>query len=200
MPTLDLISGGTATLPMVAGLYIFRKLKLEMRILSLFFVLLVLVEAYCFYQAYNYGNTMWVFRFYTPAEYSFLVLVFSFWQKRAFLRRMLLYSIPLFVLIFLGSESFLATSNNFDNFTASLESVLLVAISAFTLLGINQEDKGNILGDPRFWVGTAVLIYFAGNLMIFGLSKEITFWWTHNSLNISANLLFSGGFLCLLRR
>lgn len=200
MPTLDLISVLSSTVPLAAGIYSFRKLNSELKILVAFFALVVLVEAYCFYQTYNSGNTMWVFRFYTPVEYSFLVLVFSFWQKRAFLRKMLLYSIPLFVMICVGSELFLATSNNFDNFTASLESILLVAISSFTLLGINLEDGGNILGDPRFWVGTAVLIYFAGNLMIFSLSKEITIWWTHNFLNISANLLFSGGFLCLLRR
>ncbi len=200
MPPLSLISFLSTTLPLATGIYGFRRFNSELKILVAYFALVVLVEAYCLYQAYNSGNTMWIFRFYTPIEYSFLVLVFSFWQKRAFLRRMLLYSIPLFVLIYLGSESFLETSNNFDNFTASLESVLLVGISAFTLLGINQEDKGNILRDPRFWVGTAVLIYFSGNVMIFALSKEITFWWAHNSLNISANLLYSGGFLCLLRR
>ncbi len=200
MPALDFISALSSTLPLAAGIYGFRRFNSELKILVAFFALVVLVEAYCLYQAYNFGNTMWIFRFYTPVEYSFLVLVFSFWQKRAFLRKMLLYSIPLFVLICLGSESFLETSNNFNNFTASLESVLLVAISAFTLLGINQEDKGNILRDPRLWVGTAVLVYFAGNVMVFALSKELTFWWTHNILNILANLLFSGGFLCLLRR
>ena len=200
MPPLPYISAASCVIPLSIGVLRYHRLRLEMRLLLLLFASMALVEALSFYQAYNYRGTIWLFHLYTPVEYSLLALVFSFWQKRAFLRKMLLYSIPLFVLICVGSELFLATSNNFDNFTASLESVLLVAISSFTLLGINLEDGGNILGDPRFWVGTAVLIYFAGNLMIFGLSEEITFWWTHNSLNISANLLFSGGFLCLLRR
>lgn len=161
-----------------------------------YFVLLGLVDVSSLYLALNRINNIWLFHLFTPLEYGILVMVFSYWQKEPLLRLVLRLSIPLFVLICLVNKLFLENLVSFDNFTVSLESSALIMISVFTLFSLYRDNSGLISKDPRFWITVAVLIYFAGNLPTFAFANIIALWSIHSILNITSNILFSGGFLC----
>jgi hypothetical protein len=56
---------------------------------------------------------------------------------------------------------------------------------------------------PMFWINSAVLIFFSGNLFLFALTHYlvhilndnlVVYWGFHNLLNIVKNILFAAGF------
>jgi len=171
-----------------------------MRILLILFFIANLVDGYSLYQAYNLCGSVWCLHFYTPIEYSILVLVFSYWIKNNSIKRILRFSIPLFILIFVLNKLFIESMDHFDYITASIESIILLAISAYVLYNLHNEKLDSIFGMSQFWVAVAVLIYFAGNSLSFSLSVIFPIWIIPSILNIVANLLYTGGFLCCRSR
>lgn len=174
----------------------FRRLGPDIKILLAYIGLLGLVDVLGLYLAFNRISNIWLFHLFTPLEYGFLVMVFSCWQKRSLLRLLLRLSIPLFALICIVSKLFVENLVSFDSFTSSLESWALILISIYTLLGLHRDKSFPILGMPRFWIASAVLIYFSGNLPIFAFANMAAVWTINHILNILSNILFAGGFLC----
>jgi len=161
-----------------------------------YFILIGLVDTFGLYLAANRINNIWLFHLFTPLEYGFLVMVFSYWQKESLLRLVLRLSIPLFALICLLNKLYLEDLSRFDNFTTTLDGSALILISVYTLFGLYRDNSGPISRDPRFWITVAVLIYFSANLPLFAFANIIALWSIHHILNIASNILFTGGFLC----
>ncbi len=201
MPALKIISGLSSLLPLIIGLHLYRRLNIEMKILTILFTFILIVEILGFYLSFIGINYIWLIHLYTLLEYSLLMLIFSYWQKNNVLKRNLRLSIPFFTFIWIGAKVFMENLNQWDNYTASLECVLLVGVSAYTLFELSKDNTITIYKVPRFWVSGAVLIYFAGNLMVFSLINIIIITWPiHSALNIISNLCYTGGFLCLIPR
>jgi len=189
--------------PFIVGLNLYNKLDTGMKFLLLLFGIGLLIDAFGYYLYFftKIQNNIWLYHFYTLIEYSLLIAAFSYWQKDFKLKRMFRISIPGFAVLWIGAKLFCENFSLPDNYTASLECVLLVAVSFSTLYALSKEHLDNIFRDPRFWVGSAVLVYFSGNLLTFALSNIIGNWSFHHQLmNITANLLYTGGFLCLRPR
>jgi len=196
MALLTIISAVSWAVPLGAGVSLFNRLEREAKILVAYLILIGLVEAFSFYQALNKVSTIWLFHVFTPLEYGFLVVVFSYWQKKPLLRLLLRLSIPLFALICLVNKLFLESLVSFDNFTASLEGSALIMISVYTLFNLYRDNSGPISRDPRFWITVAVLIYFSGSLPTFAFANIIALWSIPHILNVISNILFARGFLC----
>jgi hypothetical protein len=180
----------------MAGVFVFHRLRWETKILVGYFILIGLVDMLALYLAFHRVLNIWLFHLFTPLEYGFLVFVFSCWQKRPVVRLLLRASIPLFAGLCLVNKLYLENLGRFDNFTTTLEAIALIMISVYTLFDIYRENSSPILKNPRFWVATAVLIYFSGNFPIFAFANVLTVWSIHHILNITSNMLFTGGFLC----
>lgn len=161
-----------------------------------YFILIGLVDILALYLAFHRLVNIWLFHLFTPLEYGFLVFVFSCWQRRRVVRLLLRLSIPLFAAVCLVNKLYLEDLGRFDNFTTTLEAAALIMISVYTLFDLYRENSSPILKNPRFWVATAVLIYFSGNFPIFAFANVLTVWSIHHILNITSNMLFTGGFLC----
>ena len=190
-------------IPFILGLILFRKLNTALKLLLLLFGIGLLFEALGYYQYFfsSFRNNISLFHFYTLIECSLFIFIFSFWQNDFKLRRILRIIIPGFAFLWIGSKLFFESFDQPDNYTTSLECVLLVAISFRTLYVVNQENLKTILREPRFWISAAVLIYFSANLLTFALSNIIVNWGFHHAIvNIISNLLYAGGFLCLRPR
>ncbi len=200
MIVLGFISSLSGLVPVIVGLIIWRSITVEMRILLVYFVLTCLVDSFLIHQAYYAKTNVWLIRYFTPLEYGIFALVFSYWQNKSRDRKLLRASIPGFIIYFGCVEAFFDIPGNFDSYTASLEGLFLIGISAYTMVNLNTKGIYQPLRDPRFWICSAVLIYFSGNLILFSWSKVIMVWWIHNVLNIISNLIFAGGVLCLRRQ
>ncbi|MFQ6103025.1 MAG: hypothetical protein ACE5OP_01890 [Candidatus Glassbacteria bacterium] len=167
-----------------------------------FLVIAVSVEGAAAALAFHKSYNLWLFNIFIVVDYSFLALVFSFWQKKKTFEKILRLSVPLFLLFWLGAKLFqLESFDQINNYSRTLESLILTAISLYTLYILNEEDDILLIRDRRFWAAAAVLIYFAGNMMIFAIGEVILggvhVWLVHSSLNIVTNLCYAGAFLCL---
>jgi hypothetical protein len=174
----------------------YRRIKIEMRLLISLFILAVVVDTYSIYQATNGISNTWLLHIYTPIEYGILVMVFSFWQKNALAKKILRLSIPVFVVIFMANKLLLENFHYFDHITSSIEGIALIAISAFTLIYLPWQNPVPIHRSPRFWVASAVIIYFSGTILTFSLSALFVIWYIPTVLNLVANIVYTGGFLC----
>jgi len=193
-------------LPLFAGLYFYRRLKREMKILLVLFAIVTLVEGYTFYQTLNQTNYYWVHHIYMPLEYGLLVWVFSYWQNYPFLKRALRLSIPVFVLICIIKMLSLENLMNPNSFTASVAYASYVGISSYTMISLQEQNPCAIHKDFRFWVGSALLVYSTGGLAYFAFRDTVVnkfmieIWSIHAILNIIAHILYSIGFICQSRR
>jgi len=181
----------------VVGLYVYKYLPKEMRILLFFFSTAVLINLISLYLALHYINNLWLFHIYTLLEYSLLMVVFSYWHKIIIIKKSLRVSILIFIIIWIIAKLILEDFNSFDNFTSSLISALLTIIAIYTLVRLAKDYPADIFKRPQFWVSTAVLIYYTGNIFTFALSSTVIIWSIHNLLYITANICYAGGFLSL---
>ena len=198
---LEIGSELSTLIPLAIALFGFQRRPVELRILAGYFLVTALLSGIMRYLASQGDWTFWLMHIYTPLEYGFFAVIFSFWERNLAVRRIIRLSVPLFVAFCLIIKLFAEGQNEFDNFSASIESVLLVALSLRAFVDLNASNPESIFALPRFWISAAVLLYFAGSLIIFSQGTlESSLWSIHNVLNISSNLLFAVAFLCHLSR
>lgn len=195
---LSVISG---FIPFIVGFILFHKLNPALKLLLLLFGVGLLIDALGYYVIFftQASSNIWLYHFYTLIECSLFIFIFSHWQKDHKLRRILrIIIIPGFAFLWIVSKFFFESFDQPDNYTTSLECVLLVGISLRTLYEVNQEHLETFLQEPRFWISSTVLIYFSANLLTFASGNIIVNWVFHHAvMNIISNLLYTGGFLCL---
>lgn len=188
--------------PLCTGIYLYRNLRSEMKILLLWLAIVASVEGYTFYQTLNRNNYYWIYHIYLPVEYGLLAFVFSCWQNNVLIKKALRLSIPLFAL---SCVLFTVLSDKLDSMNTisiSMAYMLYMGISVYTLINLRQTSYRSVLKDYRFWVGVALLLYSAGSLAYFAFFDYLfsfELWAIHAVLNIIAHILYSIGFICQTR-
>jgi len=193
----------SALIPFIIGLILYKNLSTVMKFVLLLFGVGLIIDALGYYLYFftQFSSNIWLYHIYTLLECGLLLFVFSHWQKNIKLERIFHLSIPGFAVLWIGAKFFFEDFNQPDNYTASLECLLLVGVSFRTLYVVNKEQVKTIFQEPRLWISAAVLIYFSANLVTFALGNIIVNWGFHHAtVNIIANLLYAGGFLCLRPR
>lgn len=202
--TLEHILSTTSILiPFVIGIFFYRKLGKDLKIFLLLLAISVIVEAIVDYFAFLKINNLWLFNIYFLIDYSFFMIVFSLWQDNRKIKNTLRISIPVFFIIWLIFLFILGGFLKFNYVARYIECIIFTIVSLYTLYKIGLDGDILVYKDYRFWISLGVLIYFAGNIFIYALGFLMdsefmdSAWIIHNSLNITHNLCFAGGFLCL---
>lgn len=109
--------------------------------------------------------------------------------------------ILIFYVCFFLAELFILQKGQLNSYSVTLSSVVFIVFSVrYFYILIRDLPTTQIQRLPMFWVNTAVLTYFAGNLFLFAmrsylinvLKDDQTIYWSfHNFLNIGKNLLFA---------
>lgn len=184
------------------GLYVRRFLSTELKILLLYFVLALVADFIAAYLSSQGINNLWVFHIFTIVEYGFLTIILSMWQKNAVLKRVLQLTVPVFTLLGIVAIAFLEDTTQFNNFSNPIAQLLLISASAITLFELHNEGPQSVFGDPRFWIGSGILVYNASTLVIFSLSNLLSMellivvFTFHTFMNFITNLTYAGAFLC----
>ena len=201
--------------PLGAGIARRAYRKGEVALFFSFVFLGFVVEISTFLLAQRKINNLWILHIYALIEYIILILVFASWQKeRPLLRRLLYGSIWIYTLFWILSKYQLERFESIDQYTHSVSALVFVALSVLTLLDQVRTEESFVpstvplYGTFRFWVTVGVLIFFSGNTLLFGLGNVIgalafkdavAVWTFHWWLNITANICYAIGFLCLKR-
>lgn len=196
----------TTVIPLLTGGRIWGRLRLEMKLLVVFLGVSLFVDIVTIYLGNTGRDFEWIQFAYTLTEYSLLAVILSFWQDDARIRKAFRLSIPVFGLVCVVTVATLKVVTTINQFTISLANALYVVMAVLALLGRQRNDLGLIHRDERFWVGSAVLVWSAGDLVIYAfililpVNLVAKLWYVHSFLNVAANLLYTGGFLCQYRR
>lgn len=180
----------------------FRRLDGAFRLLLLWFVVILIVETFNFYQVYQGRSNVWIYHFYMPVEFVLFMLILSSWQRSRRFRTLLIASIPFFVLLCLINLYVSGIDGTFNFLPVSVSAVLYVAVAAYTMLNLYRTHAGSLFKAPRFWALSALILYSSGTLVYFSFNRIVVeqaivaIWLMHAGLYILTNQLYAVGFLC----
>ena len=200
---LFFLSAYTVIFPLVLGWLGWKKQERGMRVFFILLCLVVISETTAFLTSYTESNLL-VYDIFTAVEYAFLMLMFGSWYEENTFRRGMMWSVPVFIAIWITAKFILKETGEFDSVFLSIESVVFVFLSVLTLAKEMRDSNVLLVDNPRFWVSSGVLVYFAGNLFLFALIEQVLqpsmqryhgAWLIHTALNVTKNILFALGFL-----
>jgi len=201
---LQYISAGFVLVPLILG--ILKKNCLSRGLFSIFILLIVtffieIFNTFCFL---NGMNNMFIFNIYTPIEFILFILFYkNFFDTfhRTFTHLIL---IILFLLIATFDTFFINDYLTVNNFSPSIESIVFIIYSLLAFFFVMKRLMyKNLLNTSFFWVNTAILIYFSGNLFLFLFSnhlqqnkhaEHLALYNIHSVTNIIYYILISIGF------
>lgn len=207
--TVRIVSVLSQIVVLAAGLYARYSLAREMKILILYFGVALLADVAGISLSMKGINNLWLFHFFAIFEFGFLIYIFSIWQRNLFLKKILKFSIPLFAVMGIIVTLVLENIQQFNSFSQPVASLALVGVAAYTLFELNKESFNSVFRQPRFWIGAGVMLYFSGTLVLFSLGNVLldasaqwakTIFILSVIMNIVANLLYTGGFLCQVQK
>lgn len=196
-----MISSFSSLAPMSTGLFRYKHLTTDMKLLLVVFILAFMTEMASTYLFYNKMSLQWVHHLYTPLEYTFMVMALSYWQLNSKFRKALRWSIPIFILICLSTMIDPEHLKLLNGFTASLAYLTYGVVVTITLINLQKNDDGTIFKNGRFWFCSGMLLYSAGALVFFVFNTLflttpiVGIWIFHLVLNTCANIIYSIGFL-----
>jgi len=197
MHTFFIVSSLSSLLPFIAALFCFRWLNRDLKIFFVLFVVAVSVDLSTLYiRIFTNEINVWLFHIYTLIEFTILITLFIRWQSNRLVKKVMTANLPFFVIVWILCKIHLESWTQLDNFTVSIESVLLIGASTITLYQLNSENNVISFTDYRFLISTGVLIYFGCNLFIFGVGNLIDVWPIHSAINILCNILYFAVFIC----
>jgi hypothetical protein len=202
MNTLVHLSVLSVAVPLTIALLRYRKLAVDQRRLIPFLVVALITDCTTTYLIKGESNLP-LLHLYTVLEFGLLLEVFRGYFNSKKINSLSVVLIILFVGFSIYFAFFMGGLPGLNSYPRGIECFILLGFSLyfyFNLLQNLQVEK--VYSFPMFWITTAILVYFAGNLFLFvagndllNVSKEITreFYKIHSVLNILKNLLFAYG-------
>jgi hypothetical protein len=143
------------------------------------------------------------------AEFSLILLQlrnWGFFEKRSPFFGIALSAVGLAWIV----ETWLrADPDQFNNYSQVLASFIIIICVILFLSQLLLEKVNNLLKDTRFLLSIGFLLYFTISILVFIFSNEslqlssqfyLSLWVVHSFANISANLIYAFGLLCIARK
>lgn len=195
---LSVISG---LFPLLAGVWVYKKLKRELKLIFIFFIVAFLFEIIFLLTSLNQIRNLWLFHIYTLIEFGFWGLYFFYQLKSTKFSVLIKWLMVIFLMIWIAAKFLGEQFTYLNDFTRPLESTILVVFSAIAIFQLQKDYLFSLWKNPRFWINVGVLIYFSGNIFLFSLVNLVLYdtpdiWIIHSFLNIITNICYAGGLLC----
>ena len=155
------------------GVFVFRKLTAEMKMFVVLLGLGAITEGAILILLFFGKIIQWPHNIYAPVQYALYSYILSHWQKSLLAKKLILLSIPIYIMISIYSTFKYYHFYQMDSFSISLSFVLYAIISSYTLYIMQMEDAGGIFSEYKFWILSGILLYSAGGLTYFALNDLI---------------------------
>lgn len=201
---LDLISGFSILLPLLAGLGKIKSLEKEYTLLFVLVAVSFAVEIVADALGLYHRNNLWLGNIFYLVECFFLSIIIARWLHSKKLRQFIIIFLAAYLPVWVFTTFFALDFYTFNHYARTIESFAFVFFSCFLLMAVSTDTSQVIFKNPKFWFGSALLIYFSVNLIVFGTFNYMSSvhgnaWPIHSVTNIFANLLLAIGFLCTRR-
>jgi hypothetical protein len=190
---------------MLVGGFRYKSLSLPLRILEWLVLMSVVDTAGTWILILLHIPTTWLSHCYTLLELVLISMMYLSWIKLQVRKKMLLWSLAGFTLLWIISKLSIEPLIYSDDLTATISKVIQIAFSTYVLIEVIHESDILWTNDPRMWVAASIILYAAGTIFWYALFQKMlqispellrqsySLNWT---LMIVSNLLFVRGFLC----
>lgn len=147
-------------IPSWAGLRA-RRLNLPLRLIVIYSAVALVEGLLMSYLGSRHQTNLWLIHIFAPFEASILLYALSRWQTRELAQLTVVLCIPAFLLLW-GALTLTAESlAQFPQYVKTVESILLVAVSAYTLVSRSRSLVQPLAEQDWFWVCVGLIIYFS---------------------------------------
>ncbi len=198
-PLVGKIATYSYLIPVLTGIFIFKKLQRRGKIYFLFFVLNmfgVFIETVI---ANYHVNNQWFINIFRTVELLYFIELFSIWIPSS---KVKMFSWVLFIsfLIFsILNTHFFLDPNSINSSDEVFSNVIHIILSGIILYYFVKDDLRSTLQDYRVLFASGILLYNAGIILIFAFSNTLlkmgmeyfdVAWHFNWSLTIIINVLF----------
>ncbi len=160
--------------PVLLGILNFRKHSGKL----IFIYLLVFLAAFTFlisFVLWKKGiNNLFILHFYTIFEFLLLSLYYYIELKGFIIKKLYIAVVAAFVIFSIANSVFLEPLTVNNTYARAVESLILISFSITVFYRIVKEARILKLEEsPVFWINSAVLLYFSGNLFLFTFSNYV---------------------------
>jgi hypothetical protein len=195
------VSAFSAVAPIIISFFRFKLFKRDLYSVVLLVYFAGFIEIINSFNIWEGMGNFYIFRFYTLLEFLLLSL-FYFRFFNHYFKPLILYPLTLLFLFVATYDYKINGLMTLDNLSSSTSSILLSCYALFLFYYLLKYLLiQDILSSPIFWINSAVLVYFSGNLFLFTFSdalfkldsKSYNFFWgtIHSFFNISYNVLLA---------
>lgn len=203
---LEYISASSILIPFFFAAYRFRTLKNGLKWLAILLFIATGTEALNVYMVFRHISNIWVMNLFSLIEAVILILIISRWLEKGKVRNFSFLLLVIYFLLWIYT-TWNSTIFTFNSDEKSVKAFFLILLSGLTLLQLGKDENIILKHSYKFYILSAILIYFSLTLVVFGTVRyasrahliEYT-WMIHSVFNIIANALFATGFIWYYRR
>ena len=208
LPPLGYLNLVSNVLPMGVGLIRVRRMKGPIVLFFIFVAFSGATELTSFLLAMRSIHNLWLVDLYHLVEYVLLTIVLTSWRKDGLLRRVERLAILGYGLFWLVAKSTFEPFGGAGQVTSTIASIFILCSAIVTMFQLVQDEESNYLNDCKFWIIAGVLLYIAGNLLLFTVFEKfalltlhdaLTVWSVHWGINILVNIVYTISFLLIKR-
>jgi hypothetical protein len=178
----------------------------ELRLLGAFLLVTFVFELYANYLLYYSIRNLYVYHILIPVQYALLAGIYVYAIENLVLKRVILFSIPLFIVISAVFAFTIQPLSEYNSYAVSIKNILLASWvlcyyrELFVLLHVSRIEQ-----EPLFWISTGILFYSLGDFFVEGLMNYLIshsmdlakkFYYIYYLFNILLYITFIMAFLC----
>jgi len=200
---LNIFSIVSGSLPIIAALYNYKNLDKVLRIATAFFLVSFLVDLGLFLTMnLIVRNNYPVLHLFVLISILFFTAVYYYaFFKTSIKRTIIVLGLVTFIILIFNLV-FVEGIWEYPSIANTVLNVLLICFSlAYFYQLLNRQEFIHIEKQGLFWINAGVLFYYAINIFLFMLFKQLIdthkeFYMINYITNIIANILFTVGLLC----
>lgn len=191
--------------PAVAGLYRWKNLTVHLKLLTIFFGYTVIHVVLQETLRRMSINNIFLVDIHQIVELEFFLFLFWVWSKNKYLRIGIQSAGVIYAVFWSVNKWYFQKPAPFNEIIATVANIFLIIFSISILYELGKRTTIQVTNYAIFWIGTGIVLYCAGTVIIFSFSNTILqlgmtyfvfFWHINWSLTIIVNLLFSRSFFC----
>lgn len=201
--TLLIIYWMSLLVPVIIGVYGYRRLRPEMKLLLGLFAFALFIDILSYFVASAGRSNNWLHYLYFPVECAIIALIFTRWQTNSLARKLIVFAAAFIILFHVISAIFLVDIRYLNSYAMTLLCLFYAVLSSYSLYELQRDDIGTLFEDYRFWVSAALFLYSGAELVYFAFNNiflKSGLWYAHILVNIVTYAIFTVGFICNIRR
>ena len=169
-----------------------------------------LVEMFAQIAVLKNFSFVWVYHLFVPVEYTLLVLYLRLAINIKKVRRIIIITIPLFIIFSLSVSHFFYHFEDFPGINISTEGFLLFVFCTILLFNLEVVEDESIFLNPDVWIALGILVFDGGTffyncvytklLAMDPLKALLLFGIINKPLNIFLYTFINIGLVCLIKK